>query len=157
MIINYLWALKLVSVIGCTLIAGVFFAFSNFVMNALSRLQPAQGIAAMQFINIAVINPLFTIAFLGTGMTSIVLVISSLLKWYQINTIYSILGCLLYVVGTIGVTIAFNVPLNDALAKVDSASIDGMKLWTTYLSDWTVWNHVRTLAALAAAIAISLA
>jgi uncharacterized membrane protein len=72
MIINYLWALKLVFVIGCTLMAGVFFAFSNFVMNALSRLQPAQGIAAMQFINIAVINPLFTIAFLGTGMTSIV-------------------------------------------------------------------------------------
>jgi uncharacterized membrane protein len=157
MTITNLFALKLISILGCTLIAGVFFAFSNFVMNALSRIQPATGIIAMQSINITVINPLFMTTFLGTGVACIFLVISSLLKWHQISSTYSILGSVFYLVGTIGVTIAFNVPLNDALAKVDPNSIEGMKLWATYITDWTFWNHVRALAAVAAAIAISLA
>jgi uncharacterized membrane protein len=157
MTITNLFALKLISILGCALIAGVFFAFSNFVMNALSRIQPATGIIAMQSINITVINPLFMTTFLGTGVACIFLVISSLLKWHQISTTYSILGSVFYLIGTIGVTIAFNVPLNDALAKVDPNSIDGMKLWATYVTDWTFWNHVRALAAVAAAIAISLA
>lgn len=40
-----LFALKLVSALGCGLIAGVFFAFSSFVMKALGRLAPAEGMA----------------------------------------------------------------------------------------------------------------
>jgi len=40
--------LKLLVALGCGLVAGVFFAFSTFVMPALARLQPPQGIAAMQ-------------------------------------------------------------------------------------------------------------
>jgi hypothetical protein len=31
MVVDRLFALKLISILGCTLIAGVFFAFSNFV------------------------------------------------------------------------------------------------------------------------------
>ncbi|MCV3214187.1 hypothetical protein OGM63_11805 [Plectonema radiosum NIES-515] len=38
------------------------FAFSTFVMNALGRLQPNEGIAVMQSINIKAINPLFMVA-----------------------------------------------------------------------------------------------
>jgi uncharacterized membrane protein len=96
-------------------------------------------------------------AFLGTAGSCIFLAVSSLLKWEQINTTYSLLGCGLYLVGTVGVTMVFNVPLNDALARVDPSSIEGMKLWATYLSNWTFWNHTRTVAALAAAIALALA
>jgi uncharacterized membrane protein len=47
----------LATALGCGLIAGVFFAFSTFVMKALGSLLPAQGIAAMQSINLAVLNP----------------------------------------------------------------------------------------------------
>jgi uncharacterized membrane protein len=151
------FVLKLISILGCMLIAGIFFAFSNFVMNALSRIQPAQGIAAMQSINITVINPVFMTAFLGTAVACIFLAISALLKWHQLGMAYIILGSVLYLVGTVGVTLAFNVPLNNALAIADPNSTDGAKIWVTYLVSWTFWNHVRTLAAFAAAIAISLA
>jgi uncharacterized membrane protein len=44
----------------------------------------------------------------------------------------------------------FNVPLNDALAAVDPSSPAAATLWTRYLSDWTFWNHVRTVASTAA-------
>src|SRR5258705_6992637 len=42
--------------LGAGLVAGVFFAFSSFVMAALARLPPAQAIAAMQSINVTVVN-----------------------------------------------------------------------------------------------------
>ncbi len=76
-IVDRFFALKLFSALGCGLIAGVFFAFSSFVMNALARFQPAQGIAAMQSINITVSNPLFMAAFLGTAAACIFLAIIS--------------------------------------------------------------------------------
>lgn len=151
------FALKLLSALGCGLIAGVFFAFSSFVMSALAQLQPAQGIAAMQLINTTVINPLFMTVFLGTAVACLFLAVSSLLKWHQPGAAYLLIGSLLYLIGTVLVTIVFNVPLNDALAKVDPSSTDGAKLWVSYLANWTVWNHVRTVAALAAAAAFTIA
>lgn len=139
-----LFALKLLAVLGCGLVAGVFFAFSTFVMSALARLQPAQGIAAMQAINITVINPLFMGAFLGTTVVCLLLIVSALLKWQQPGAIYLLVGSLLYLIGTLLVAIAFNVPLNDALAAAEPTSSDGATLWARYLTNWTAWNHVRT-------------
>lgn len=152
-----LFALKLFSVLGCGLIAGVFFAFSTFVMNALARRPPAQGIAAMQAINITVINPLFMTAFLGTAAACFFLAVSSLLKWNQPGAVYLLIGSLLYLVGTLGVTMVFNVPLNDALANVKPDSTEGGRLWASYLTNWTLWNHVRTAAALAATALFTIA
>ncbi|WP_245915872.1 anthrone oxygenase family protein [Merismopedia glauca] len=120
-------------------------------MSALTRLQPAQGIAAMQSINITVINPLFMTVFLGTAAACIFLAIFSVLRWHQPDSVYLLVGSLLYLIGALGVTIAFNVPMNEALAKVDSGSPDGANLWASYLTNWTVWNHIRTVGALGAA------
>ena len=52
-------ALTLCAALGCGLMAGVFFAFSAFIMKALTRLPPRDGIAAMQSMNVAVLNPWF--------------------------------------------------------------------------------------------------
>lgn len=145
------FGLKLFSAIGCGLIAGVFFAFSTFVMKALAQQQPAQGIATMQAINITVINPWFMTAFLGTALTCLVLVLSSLFQWQKSGAVYFLIGSLLYLVGTFLVTILGNVPLNDALARVKPDSSEGATLWAKYLTNWTFWNHIRTIAALAAA------
>lgn len=154
---NLRFPLMLVAALGCGLVAGVFFAFSTFVMLALARLQPPQGIAAMQSINITAINPLFMTAIFGTAAACIYLAISSLLKWHQPGAVYLLVGSLLYLVGTVGVTIAFNVPLNDVLAIVDPNSTEGANLWARYLTDWTMWNHVRTVAAIAAAALFTIA
>lgn len=143
--------LMLVAALGCGLVAGVFFAFSTFVMPALDRLQPPQGIAAMQLINITAINSLFMIVLFGTAFACLFLVVSALFKWQRSSAFYLLAGSLLYLIGTIGVTIAFNVPLNDALASVKPDSSEGATLWARYLTDWAFWNHVRTIAAIAAA------
>lgn len=149
--------LTLVSALGCGLIAGVFFAFSAFVMKSLARLPPAQAIPAMQSINVVVINPVFLSVFLGTALTCLVMAVSSLLRWHEPGASYRLVGSLLYLVGTILVTMVFNVPRNDALAAVDPESADGARLWTRYVTEWTAWNHVRTVAALAAAACFTVA
>ena len=149
--------LTLVSALGCGLIGGVFFAFSAFVMKALRDLPANQGIAAMQSINIAVINPIFMTAFFGTAALCLVLTVMSVFGWQKPRSVYIILGGLLYLIGTILVTILFNVPRNNALAAVSPASPDAASLWTGYVNSWTAWNHVRTLSALAAAALFSIA
>jgi uncharacterized membrane protein len=93
----------------------------------------------------------------GTAAACILLTISALSKWHQPSSGYLLLGSLLYVIGTVLVTIAFNIPLNDALAKVEPGSPEGATLWASYLTTWTNWNHVRTLTALAAAALIIIA
>lgn len=154
---NLLFALELFSALGCGLMAGVFFAFSAFVMNALARLSPPQGIAAMQSINITVINPLFMTAFFGTAAACIFLAVSSLFSWHQPAAAYLLVGSLLYLVGTVLVTIVFNIPLNEALAGVEPNSTESASQWVSYLANWTAWNHLRAAAALGAAASLTIA
>jgi uncharacterized membrane protein len=127
--------------IACALNAGVFFTFSSFVMPALRALPPAQGIAAMQSINVKAITPVFMTALFGTALACIVVAAVE-------PGASTLAGAALYLVGTIGVTIAYNVPRNNALAVAGS---EDHELWRRYLREWTAANHVRTAAALAAA------
>ena len=152
-----LLALALVAALGCGLMAGTFFAFSVFVMRALGRLPAAQGIAAMQSINIAVVNPWFMTVFLGTGCVCALTMVLALTHWRDPAAGYLLAGAALYLVGTVLVTMACNVPLNNALAALAPASEEGADLWANYLRTWTQWNHVRTLAGLGAACLFSMA
>ena len=142
--------LTFAAAIGSALIAGAFFAFSTFVMKALGRLPAAEGMAAMQSINVAVINPWFLGVFLGTALVCVAALGGAWVHWGKPGAVYVLAGCLLYLVGTFLVTGVFNVPLNNALAALTSADADSARQWAGYVSRWTAWNHVRTIAALAA-------
>jgi uncharacterized membrane protein len=143
--------------LGCGLIAGAFFAFSTFVMKALGRLPPAHGLAAMQSINVVVLNPWFLTPFVGAAAGCVALLIVALLRWHDPRAAYWLAGSLLYLVGTFLETGVVHVPRNDALAAVAPESPDAAQRWAAYLSSWTAWNHVRTLAALGAAAAFTVA
>lgn len=150
MIAILLPVLVLISAIGSGLIAGVFFAFSSFVMRALGRLPAEQGVAAMQAINITVLNPLFLGTFMGTAVLCLGLLAAALFRSHEPQMICVIAGSVLYIAGTFGVTMLCNVPLNEALAAAH-AGPEATALWGRYLTTWTTWNHVRTgCAALAA-------
>ncbi|MGI8732590.1 MAG: DUF1772 domain-containing protein [Pyrinomonadaceae bacterium] len=157
MLDNLIFGLTFLSALGCGLISGAFFAFSTFVMKALARLPAAQGIAAMQSINIVVINPIFMTAMFGTGLACFALAVSSFFRWHKPGAAYLVAGSLLYLVGTILVTIVFNVPRNNELAAIDPVSVPGAGLWTSYVTSWTTWNHVRTAAAFGAAALLTIA
>ena len=66
--------------LGCGVMGGLLFAFSNFVMTALSHQPPASGIRTMQAINVYILNPLFFIVFFGTAAASFVLAMATILR-----------------------------------------------------------------------------
>jgi uncharacterized membrane protein len=145
----------LISALGSGLVAGFFYAFSTTVMKSLGKLPPPQGIAAMQTINVVVINPWFLAVFLGTALACLCSIVAAIARWQRPGAGYALAGALLYLAGTVLVTMLFNVPRNDALAVVAPNSAEGAALWADYLSSWTLWNHVRTAAALVAAALFS--
>ena len=149
--------LCVITALGCGLNAGTFFTFSSFVMKALARLQPTQGLAAMQSINIAAVTPAFMTALFGTAVGCVAVAVWALVEWHDSFGPYLLAGGGLYLVGTIGLTIGYHVPRNDALASVEPESTDAARRWTHYVAEWTAWNHVRAASSLAAAAALTLA
>ncbi|MBI5131289.1 MAG: DUF1772 domain-containing protein [Rhodopseudomonas palustris] len=136
--------------IGCGLMAGVYFTFSAFVMTALARLPPASGIAAMNAINADIVRSLFLPLFFGTTLAAAALAALGVLQWGEPGAAAMAAGGAIYVLGMFVVTVARNVPLNNALAATDPASAAAAEPWATYVRDWTWWNHLRTVASTAA-------
>ena len=147
----FLFVFGVVAALGCGLIAGAFFAFSTFVMKALARRPASEGIAAMQSINVVVLNPVFLGVFLGTTALSVAAVVAAVVHWPEPAARYWLGGGVMYLLGTFLVTVACNVPRNNALAAVSPTDPAAADFWTGYVRDWTTWNHVRTAAALGAA------
>ncbi|MBB5575091.1 MULTISPECIES: DUF1772 domain-containing protein [Rhizobium] len=139
--------------LGSGLLAGVYFAFSTFIMQAFARLTVDQGVAAMQSINTTIVRSPFIALFLLTAALSVFIAVMAMLYWRGGTSILMIAGAALYLVASLLSTMVFNVPLNDALDKVDGRTAEAAQLWSTYLSDWTKWNHVRTVASLLASCA----
>ena len=144
-----------IALLGSALVGGVFFAFSSFVMKALARVPSSEGIAAMQSINIVVINPSFLGAFFGTSFLSLGVVVLVLVNRSHPSAMLFLGGAIFYFVGTFLVTMFGNVPLNDQLAAVSTTDPAATELWEHYLDRWTMWNHVRTTAAMLAALLYS--
>jgi uncharacterized membrane protein len=104
----------------------------------------------MNAINSVILRSLFMPVFFATTLASLLLAAFSVFRWNDPGAVAMFVGGVLYVVGMFVVTMVFNVPLNNALAAVDPQSDDATRVWARYLRDWTFWNHVRTIACVAA-------
>ena len=145
-------ALLWIAAIGCGVMAGVYFTFSAVIMPALERIGPAPGTLTMNSVNVTILGSLFMPLFYATTLASLALAVISLAHWRDPAAITLAAAGILYVLGMFGVTVVFNVPLNNALMAVEPGSSTTAGVWAHYLKDWTVWNHVRTCASLVAAI-----
>jgi uncharacterized membrane protein len=144
--------------VASALVAGVMFAFSTSVMPALGRRPAPEGIAAMQAMNSAILNPVFGLAFGGAALLCAALAVTAPFTVDESHALLRGLGAALYVVGTFGVTMAINVPMNVELDAADAAAPEGTAVWRRYLRRWTAWNTLRTIlgAAASALLVISL-
>ena len=144
-------AIELLAAVGAGLAGGVFFAFSAFVMRGLGNLPAADGIKAMNAVNVAAVRPPLMILLFGTAAVCVAAIVAQLVTWGSFRTrlaesgvALSLTGAVIYLLGAVLVTMERNVPLNRALAAATDAS--GPMLWKMYLRDWVKWNHIRTVA-----------
>ena len=147
-----MFELSLIGAVASAILAGVFFAFSSFIMTALGNIEPSAGIKAMQRINIDVFCWPFFALFFGTPFLSFYIGAYALLNLpLSESTLFFIAG-LIQIIGSLLVTLFGNVPLNNSLAKLDPNAVDSHTAWKKYLVTWTRWNHLRALACLTTSI-----
>jgi uncharacterized membrane protein len=151
------FVLTVLGVLGCGVMAGVFCAFSTFVMRGIAQLPPAQGVATMNAINVSAMRPPFMLVFLGSAGVCAVLAVVTFVLLPDDGAVELLLGSALYLFGSFGVTVVANVPRNDALMKMDPGTPEAAVYWLSYVREWTKWNHVRAVAAAAAAVSYTLA
>jgi uncharacterized membrane protein len=150
-------AVAIATALGSGLTAGVWFTFSGFVMPALNRLAPAEGIGAMQSINRLAVTPPLIIVMFATALGCLGLAVWALVSLGQVEAWLVLAAAALYLIGTMGVTRAANVPRNDALERLDAHGPGAAESWAWYVREWTVWNSVRLVASLAAAALLMIA
>ena len=156
-----LTSLTIAAVLGSGIVAGVLLSFSSFMIRTLRELAVADGIRVMQSINRTIVRSPFILAFVGTALLSLALIVLAIAAPQDAGnaaaTPWLIAAGAVYLVGTVLVTAVFNVPRNTALDGVDPGSADGQAVWRDYLRTWVRWNHVRTLAACAATVLFAVA
>ncbi|MEO1705744.1 MAG: anthrone oxygenase family protein [Pseudomonadota bacterium] len=142
------------AIIAYALVGGVFLAFSDFIMRSLAHTGGVGGLDAMQVINREVFRWVFMTLLIGMAPVSLAIAAyGGLVVGSGPGTLFALAG-LTYFVGCFGVTVFFNVPMNEALAGMDATSAAARDYWMgTYLPRWTFWNTVRTIScALSAAL-----
>jgi len=146
------------AIVAASLVSGVFLTFSDFVMRSLRGAGAESGIKVMQIINREVLATLFMVLLLGLAVVSLFLAGYAGLWISGSVSAMVVVGSLLYLVGVFGVTLVFNVPMNQRLETMDCASNEAMDYWARiYLPRWTFWNSVRTAASAGTAICILIA
>lgn len=148
----------LVTALAGGLIAGLFYSYSCSVNPGLGALPDANYLAAMQSINRTILNPVFFFSFLGTVL---LLPLSTYLHFGTGNRFYLLLGAaVVYLIGTFGVTILGNVPLNEALDKINLTGASAQELAAHRLRFEVPWNRlhaIRTYASVLSFILVLLA
>lgn len=137
-------ALGLVMITG--LGAGVFLAFSDFIMRGLRLAQDGAGSAAMISINRVIYRSIFLTGFMLTTPMA-----AGLAIWAPDGVSDEVRGLIgagagVYGVLVFGLTVIRNVPLNKQL---DASSGDAA-VWDRYHRVWALWNHVRSVGAILA-------
>ncbi|MGB5484212.1 DUF1772 domain-containing protein [Parasphingorhabdus sp.] len=128
------------------LMAGIYFAFSVFVVQALDTAGREVGMTAMQSINRTIVKSLFLPLFFASSLACLFLAVRGVVTWGTPGAWQMVGGSALYLLGMLLVTIIGNVPLNNALEASDVHGPEGEAMWRRYRQRWLPWNHVRTLS-----------
>lgn len=143
-------SISLLALLSTGLSAGLFYAWTVSVIPGTKRMADHSYLEAMQHINRAILNPAFFAIFFG----ALLLMLWNTYLEFKIDigpSFYFSLGALaVYLVGTIGVTAAGNVPLNEALELIQLNSLGSEELKVTRMAYEVKWNrlhYIRTLFA----------
>ncbi len=148
---NVIFSMAVFSALGCGVMAGLFYAFSFCVMDALNRQPPAQAASAMQAINETILHPLFFVLFFGTAVVCAMSVVASLTFGELPEAGFLFSGGVLYLLGSLLVTFRCNIPMNNTLAALKGNNEKAAAYWPTYCKQWTAWNHLRFVSSLVSA------
>ena len=147
--------LIVLGIISFGIMAGIYFAFSSFVMRSFGLLTKASAMSAMQSVNKVILKSPFMILFFGTTLLSLFFIAYGFLNLGNVYHLTIMGAGFVYFLGMFLCTIFFNVPLNNKLESADCKTLEGLNFWDHYLEVWTRWNHLRTIACLLSCVMIA--
>ena len=127
-------------------IFGFFYAWVCSTMWGLDAADPRVAMAAMQAMNASVRNAVFAPAFFGTGPVLLVAGALAMLVQNRRAALWFGLAGTLYIFGGMILTMAVNVPMNEALgATMVPEDVEAAReVWMAYSETWQVYNQIRT-------------
>jgi uncharacterized membrane protein len=144
----------------CSLTAGFLFAFAAVGMPGLRSLDDGAFIRAFQAIDRVIQNnqPLFILVWVGSTLAVIAAAGMGLSTLSGADRALVVGAALIYLLGVQLPTATINVPMNNALQKLDSAAMDATavrRARADFEPRWNRWNIARTAcASLASALLI---
>ena len=151
--------LALISLLLASALFGFFYAWVCSTMWGLDAADPRVAIAAMQAMNASVRNAVFAPAFFGTSIVCLITTVVLMRSGQRAAAVWFGISTLLIAVLGVFLTMAVNVPMNEALALIEvPAEIeDAHKIWLAYSPEWQFWNQTRTIATGLAVLCIGIA
>jgi uncharacterized membrane protein len=142
-----------IAVVASGLAAGVFMAFSDFLMASFGAARPSSGIEAMQMINRRVYKSVFVSILWSLVAVAPLLIVLAVMRGAGPAFGWIVAGGLSYLLGAFVVTFLFNVPMNKKLDVMDDSASETLAYWeSTYLPSWTYWNSIRALMTMVSGI-----
>lgn len=137
----------LASIAFCGAIFGFFYAWVCSTMWGLDQTDPNTAIKAMQAMNASVRNAVFAPAFFGTPIVLLVTAGLAFMAGQRSAAIFFAVAGVVYLAGAFAVTVHVNIPMNLALAEVQTPleEPEAAKVWTSYSSRWQTFNQLRTI------------
>ncbi|WP_328648378.1 DUF1772 domain-containing protein [Amycolatopsis sp. NBC_00348] len=128
------------ALVAAGLLAGLFYAYSCSVLPGLARGDDKTFVEAMRGINVAIVNPVFMLTFLGAPLLAGVAIFLNPgpRPW--------VIAGFVFLVATLVITATLNIPLNNAL---ENGGDDYATLRAQFETSWVRWNVLRTLASTA--------
>jgi uncharacterized membrane protein len=148
------YAFLLLGLLTSALMAGFFYAYSVSVMRGLDATDTLAAVRVMRNINALIRTPVFFFCFFGALAFPLV---AAVLAPRRRVMVLALAGALAYGVGAFLVTVAVNVPLNEALAAAAPTAENATALWRDYAPRWRLWNNVRTAASIVAFVLLTTA
>jgi uncharacterized membrane protein len=150
-------ALLMAATFLCSLVAGFLFAFAVVIMPGITSLDDSGFIRAFQVIDrvIQKNQPLFMFVWVGSALSLTAAAVIGFWALGGADRLILTVTALVYLLGVQLPTVAINIPLNNALQKVDPSTMSEAtrkRARADFEPRWNRWNAVRTAGAILTSI-----
>ena len=133
----------------CSLVAGFLFAFAAVVMPGIRRLDDGAFIRAFQVIDGVIQNnqPLFLIVWVGSMPVLLAAAVVGAWALNGADRVLMLVAAAVYFLCVHLPTVAINIPLNNALQKLDAGAMTEptqKRARDEFEARWNRWNALRT-------------
>lgn len=133
--------------------AGLFYAWEVSVIPGTRQIPDHGYLEAMQSINRAILNPAFYLIFFGSLLFLFLSTYLQFMAGARLSAYFLLAAMLTYLIGTVGITVFGNVPMNESLDAVHLQELSSQSLHelrTAYEGKWNQWHRLRTIFAVLA-------